>query len=54
MRRAIGDRWPALSAYFGLHPWDVERLSYRELEHYQHALNDLPPVGGVVIVQPKG
>ena len=54
MRRAIGDRWPALSAYFGLHPWDVDRLSYREIEHYTQALADLPPIGSTFIVSPKG
>lgn len=53
MRRAIGDRWPALSAYFGIHPWDVDRLSYRELEHYQSALDGLPPIGATFVVHPK-
>jgi hypothetical protein len=31
--------WPGLSLHFGLHPWDVERLSQAEIERYVHALN---------------
>lgn len=34
----MGPMWPALSARFGVHPWDVERLTYAELEHYRDAL----------------
>lgn len=34
MRRAIGSAWPILSELFGLHPWDVERLTYFELRDY--------------------
>lgn len=50
IRRAIGDRWPALSHWFGLRPWDVERLSWGELFDYLEALDGLPPIGRTVPV----
>lgn len=33
--------WPALSYHFGLHPWDVGRLSEIEIDFYLEALRDL-------------
>lgn len=41
MRRAIAPAWPALSRVYGLHPWDVERLTPDELRAYLGALADL-------------
>lgn len=41
MRRAIGPRWPALSRHFGVHPWDVERLTFDELAGYLDALDEV-------------
>lgn len=41
MRRAVGPGWPALSHYFGVHPWDVERMTYAEVGWYRDALADL-------------
>ena len=41
MRQAIGNRWPALSHWFGLHPWDVERLTPFEIKSYLEALHDI-------------
>ncbi len=41
MRRAIASAWPALSRVYGLHPWDVERLTPDELRAYLGALADL-------------
>lgn len=38
MRRALVKSWPALSYHFGLHPWDLERLTPAELRAY---LDDL-------------
>lgn len=35
MRRRLLDWWPALSLHYGLHPWDVERLTPDELVAYQ-------------------
>lgn len=35
------DLWPALSKHFGLHPWDLERLTYAEIESYRNALQDI-------------
>ena len=34
IRRALVDEWPALSRLYGLHPWDVERLTEAELAGY--------------------
>jgi hypothetical protein len=41
VRRVIGDAWPALSYHFGIHPWDVERLTHVEIATYLDALADL-------------
>ena len=30
-----------LSHYFDIHPWDVERLSYLEIDAYVQALQDI-------------
>lgn len=38
MRRAHLKAWPALSHLYGLHPWDIERLTVDELREYvRHA-----------------
>lgn len=40
MRRALLDDWPALSHFFGLHPWDVggpRTLTVMETQVYQAA-----------------
>lgn len=34
MRRAHLKAWPALSHLYGLHPWDIDRLTYAELREY--------------------
>ena len=34
MRRALLRSWPALTKFFGLMPWDVERLTGDELREY--------------------
>lgn len=34
MRASLIHLWPALSRRFGIHPWDVERLTFNELEAY--------------------
>jgi len=41
VRARLVDVWPALSHHFDIHPWDVERLTFRELNAYVKALNDL-------------
>lgn len=41
MRRAIAAAWPALSRVYGLHPWDVERLTPDELRAYLAELADV-------------
>jgi hypothetical protein len=35
LRRAVGDDWPALSRVYGIHPWDVHRLTFHEIATYQ-------------------
>jgi hypothetical protein len=37
-RRRLLRQWPALSHLYGLHPWDVERLTIDEMDAY---LDDL-------------
>ena len=39
MRAALIELWPVLSDIYGLHPWDVHRLSVVELGRY---IDDLP------------
>ncbi len=39
MRRALQNQLPAFSALFGLHPWDVERLTLDELDVYRNYLD---------------
>lgn len=34
MRRALLKQWPALSKFYGLFPWDVDRLTFDELRQY--------------------
>jgi hypothetical protein len=34
VRRALLRSWPALTRFYGLHPWDVERLTSDELNEY--------------------
>ncbi len=41
MRARLTLAWPELSHYFGLHPWDVDQLTYGEIEAYLDALHDL-------------
>ncbi len=41
MRARLLNAWPDLSHYFGIHPWDVERLSYVEIDSYVEALNEI-------------
>lgn len=41
MRAALAEAWPALSRFFGLKPWDVERLTLVELNAYLVALKEM-------------
>ena len=41
MRAGLVDAWPNLSHHYGIHPWDVDRLSYAEINAYVEALNVL-------------
>lgn len=41
MRRALRARLPAFSYHFGIQPWDVDRLTYGEIDVYVSALTDL-------------
>jgi hypothetical protein len=40
VRRALLRRLPALSWFYGLHPWDVERLTQNEIGEYLDQLDD--------------
>lgn len=41
MRRALENELPAFSAVYGLHPWDIERLSMGEIDTYRRHLHTL-------------
>lgn len=34
MRARLRGAWPTLSHYFGIHPWDVKRLTWDEIDVY--------------------
>lgn len=41
MRRALRESLPAFSLHFGIHPWQVDDLTFGELEVYLTALRVL-------------
>lgn len=41
MRRALRASLPAFSHHFGIQPWQVDDLTYGEIEVYLRALKDL-------------
>lgn len=41
MRRVLRRSLPALAYHFGIHPWDVDRLTYGEVDAFLSALADL-------------
>lgn len=45
MRRVLRARLPAFSYHFAIHPWDVDRLTFGEIEVYLAALADLNKEG---------
>jgi hypothetical protein len=40
VRRALLRQWPALTRFYRLFPWDVERLTVDELEQYVNQYAD--------------
>lgn len=40
MRRALLRSWPALSRFYQIHPWDVDRLTVDELNEYLRQFDD--------------
>lgn len=54
MRRQLREALPGLAHWFGIRPWEVEELSYGELDVFVKALGKLPPVGGVALVEMRG
>lgn len=41
MRRELRRTLPALSFHFGIQPWDLDRMTYGEIEVYLEALAEL-------------
>ncbi len=41
MRAGLLRAWPGLSHYYNIHPWDVERLSYAEIDAYVQDLREI-------------
>ena len=48
MRRELLAVLPQLAHRYGIRPWEVERLTYDELQAFLDALKACPPVGGTV------
>jgi hypothetical protein len=46
LRRALREQLPAFSYHFDIHPWDIERLTYGEIESYLRELAELTKDGG--------
>jgi hypothetical protein len=40
IRRALLKQWPALTRFYGLFPWDVDRLTADELAQYVTQMAD--------------
>ncbi len=51
MRRRLRAALPGLAHWFGIRPWEVEDLTFGEIDVLVQALGKLPPVGGVVLVE---
>lgn len=51
MRRQLRAALPGLAHWFGIRPWEVEDLTYGEIDVLMRALEKLPPVGGVALVE---
>ena len=43
MRRVAVNRLPALAHFFGIRPWDLDRLTAPEIEACIDALDELTP-----------
>ena len=41
MRRALLEQLPAFSHVFGIHPWDVDRLTLREVNTYSRVIDEM-------------
>lgn len=41
MRRVLRASLPAFSHFFGIHPWQIDDLTFGEMVHYQRALREL-------------
>ncbi len=42
---------PGLAHWFGIRPWEIDDLTFGELDMFVQALGKLPPVGGTVLVE---
>jgi hypothetical protein len=40
VRRALLRSWPALTQFYGLFPWDVDRITFDELNEYIRQLSE--------------
>lgn len=52
MRRQLRRVVPELAHYFGVRPWEIDELTYGEIDELLRRLRTLPPIGGVVMMQP--
>lgn len=50
MRRRLRRVAPELAHYFGLLPWQLDDLTFGELEEFHKRLAKLPPIGAVQLV----
>jgi len=51
VRRQLRAALPGLAHWFGIRPWEVEDLTFGEIDMFVQALGKLPPVGGTVLVE---
>lgn len=40
MRRALHEQLPAFTWFYGLRPWEIERLTFAEIDTYTGWMND--------------
>jgi len=51
VRRQLRAALPGLAHWFGIRPWEIDDLTFGELDMFVQALGKLPPVGGTVLVE---
>lgn len=53
MRRQLRAALPGLAHWFGIKPWELQDLTYGEIEVFTTALRKCPPIGGAIQYQAR-